>query len=101
MQPSRHVADASEFLSWLKSSRSGDVCTYFRGNLAKTRQQLLRGGGKRASIRREEVDTLASTAMDYSDRGLVHLLQRRGLNSDGRRRMDYLAVRASSRRAQA
>ena len=63
-----------DLLAWLNQARVGDAIEYHRGSLALDRSSR---GQARTENDRVTLDHLATLAMRLSDRGLVHLVQRR------------------------
>ena len=85
------VIDAAGFEAWLKIARTGNSIEYHRGHLCIDRQQKFDAPDNAPENKaRAVLHELATRALRASDRGLVHLVQRR----HGREDFSYLAIKA-------
>ncbi len=76
-----------EFGTWLKTARPGSRIEYHRGHLCVDRAPKLSASDNRTTA---ELNRLALAAMEASEQGLVHLVQRRHGPED----FSYLAIKA-------
>ena len=81
------VMDEAAFAAWLKAAHPGSRITFHRGHLCVDRQQRPHAPHDPA---RDELNRLADRTMRASERGLVHLVQKRHGDAD----FSYLAIRA-------
>ena len=83
--------DKAGFEAWLQTARPGSLIEYHRGHLCIDRQQKFDAPDNAPENKvRAALNDLATRALRASDRGLVHLVQRR----HGREDFSYLAIKA-------
>lgn len=68
--------DTVDFGSWLRNSRRGDRCVYYRGDLSRDRTILITDSPKWIAEARE-ADAIGSAAWAAYEAGRVHLVRRR------------------------
>ncbi len=81
------IIDVAGFEGWLRAAHPGSRITLHRGHLSVDRQQRPHAPHDPA---RDELNRLADRAMRASERGLVHLVQKRHGDAD----YSYIAIRA-------
>ena len=85
------MIDAAGFEAWLQIARPGSLIEYHRGQLCVDRQHKVNAPRNTPENKaRDVLHELATRALRASERGLVHLVQRRRGPED----FSYLAIKS-------
>ena len=87
------IIDVAGFEAWLQTARPGSLIEYHRGHLCVDRRQKFgTTGDAPENTARAVLHDLATRALRASERGLVHLVQRRHGGDD----YSYFAIKSRS-----